>query len=121
MHTPEALLEIHALTHRSLDKLFRHCAQLSADELARELPGFGFPSVQRQLFHIVNCEDWWAGGVSGESQALALWQDYPHLPLLEAYRAQVAAMTRGYLQRVSPEELNTPRQFTSGEHRGEVE
>ena len=121
MHTVEGLLELHSLTHAATAKLLRHCAKLSPDEFVREVPGFGFPTVHQQLFHIIDCEEWWLGGLSGLSQATHQPEEFADVAALEDYRQQIAALTAGYLRGLSSEELNTPRQFTSGEHRGAVQ
>jgi uncharacterized damage-inducible protein DinB len=121
MFTVAALLELHALTHRSLLKVLDHCEQLSAEELYRELPGFGFASIHSQLFHIIDCEEWWSGGLSGKSRAEHQPAEYPDVAALRGYRARIAQLTQDYLGTLSAEELNAPRQFTSGEHTGSTE
>jgi uncharacterized damage-inducible protein DinB len=118
MHTPQGLLDLHARTHSSLERLLRHCGKLAAKELARDLPGFGFPSVHSQLFHIFDCEDWWMGGVTRQSIADSRPADYPDVKSLNQLRKRTAAMTIEYLKSASTTELNTVRTIHIGGKRG---
>lgn len=68
MHTPQALLDLHERAHGSLKKLLAHCRQFSAEELDRELTGFGYPSVRRQLHHAIGGEEYWIGVLEGRLQ-----------------------------------------------------
>ena len=54
MYSSIALLDMHERSQRSLRQLIEHCAELSAEELRRELPGFGYPTVQEQLLHVIS-------------------------------------------------------------------
>ena len=49
MHTSESLLDIHDRTHRNLRGLLAHCRTLTPEELNREIEGFGYPTVPREL------------------------------------------------------------------------
>jgi len=53
MYTPEALLDLQERTHRNLAALLDHCRELDAEQLNRELPGFGYPTVRLQLHHAI--------------------------------------------------------------------
>jgi uncharacterized damage-inducible protein DinB len=118
MHTADSLLDLHARTHCSLARLFRHCRKLSAEELHRELPGFGMGSVHGQLFHVVDCEDWWIGGAGSLSIADNRGAEYPDVPTLESFRRRIAEQSAGYLRGCTPAELNTPRVIRIGGKRG---
>jgi uncharacterized damage-inducible protein DinB len=111
MFTASDLLELHTRYHATLAKLLRHCRKLSADELQRELPGFGYPTVQQQLHHIVDAEAWWVGILEGRYEYVDSVAQYPTVKAIEAYRKQVAAGTAAYLARVKHKELNTPREM----------
>ena len=43
-------------THASLTPLLNHLSTIPATEYAKEVPGFGFPTVCAQVIHILNCE-----------------------------------------------------------------
>ena len=65
MYTTAALVEFHERAHQSLKKLLEHCHQLSAEELNRELSGFGYPTVRLQLHHDIGAEKYWTGVLQG--------------------------------------------------------
>jgi uncharacterized damage-inducible protein DinB len=46
-------------THASLTLLLNHLSTIPATEYAKEVPGFGFPTVHAQVIHIFNCEGFW--------------------------------------------------------------
>jgi uncharacterized damage-inducible protein DinB len=89
MHTAEALLGLHERAHGSLQRLLAHCRQLSAEELDRELAGFGYPSVRLQLHHVIGGEEYWIGVLEGTVGSL------------EAYRRRVFSATEKYLRAAS--------------------
>jgi len=109
MYTVDALLEFHERTHRSLKMLLAHCGQLSAEELNRELTGFGYPTVQIQLHHIIGAEKYWIGVLKGRIDVGDKESDCPTVELLETYRQQVFSASAEYLRTASKDELNTPR------------
>ena len=113
MYSPEALLDILERTHASLEKLLAHCRLLGADELNRELIGFGYPTVRLQLHHVIGAEKYWTGVLEGRIDADEDDPKYPTIASLEAYREEVFAITENYLRSASPEELNTPRKMTT--------
>ena len=119
MYTKEALLDMHSLTHRGTGVLLEHCAGLSADQLHHELPGFGYATVQRQLHHILEAEQYWVNVLTNRYQDSDLaaatediaWKGYPGIADIEQYARKVAAATVDYLQAISNEALNAPKEF----------
>jgi uncharacterized damage-inducible protein DinB len=109
MHTSEALLDIHERAHRNLASLLEHCRQFSAEEIDRELPGFGYPTVRLQLHHEIGAEKYWIGVLEGRIDADDDAPDYPTVASLEAYRENVFASVEAYLRAATAEELNTAR------------
>lgn len=120
MFTSEALQEIHRRTHQNLKDLLSHCRGLSAQELNRELPGFGFASVRLQLHHAIGAEKYWVGVLQGRIDADDDSPDFPTVATLEAYRGQVFEVTEGYLRKASSEELNTARTMITWGNRERV-
>jgi uncharacterized damage-inducible protein DinB len=109
MYSVSALLDLHERGQRSLQKLLRHCMHLSAEELDRELPGFGYATVRQQLEHLMGAQEYWISVVQGRFTGDV---DDPHCPTaeaLEAYRKQVAEVTEAYLRSSTEAELNDPR------------
>jgi uncharacterized damage-inducible protein DinB len=109
MYDATALLDLHERGHRSLQGLLRHCAQLSAEEFNRELPGFGYPSVRLQLEHVIGAEEYWLSVVQGRYQDEVEEVSCPSVEALETYRSKVVQTTDEYLQHASEAELNTAR------------
>ena len=106
-HTPAALLDLHERSHRNVRELIEHCRALSADDLHRELDGFGYPSVQLQIHHALGAERYWLGVLEGRIDADEDAPAYPTIDDLEALRTGVAAATASYLRGVTAAELNT--------------
>lgn len=111
MYNAAALLDIHERAHRSLQELLRHCAELSPEELDRELSGFGYPSVRLQLEHMIGAEEYWISVVQGSYAGGEDSTPCPSVQALEAYRTQVAKVTAEYLRDASEAELNTAREM----------
>lgn len=113
MYNAETLLDVHARAHESLRRLIAFCGTLTTDELSRPLPGFGFPTVLRQLEHTIGAEVYWQTVVTRGYNEEATLPALPDLGGIEAFRAQTASATRSYLERATEAELNTSRRMTS--------
>ena len=113
MYNAEVLLDVHARAHQSLHGLIAFCGTLRTDELLRQLPGFGFPTVLGQLVHVIGAEVYWQTVVTRGYSEEATLPDLPHLAAIEGFREQTASATRSYLERASEAELNTPRLMIS--------
>ena len=121
MHTAEALCDFHERAHRSLAALLAHCRGLGEEELNRELPGFGYPTVRLQLHHGIGAQKYWIGVLEGRIDAADDdAPDYPTIASLEAGRRQVFAATESYLRAASVAELNTPRPMLTWGNREQV-
>ena len=113
MHTADAMRDLHARTHASLGKLLDHCAGFSGEELRRELEGFGYPTVLRQLHHVVGAEAYWVGVLQGQMLVDELEADMASVDALRAFRERTVAATVAYLRSASEAELNTRRPMTT--------
>jgi uncharacterized damage-inducible protein DinB len=113
MFTSTALVDIHSRAHQSLQKLLDHCAGFSADELGRELAGFGYPHILHQLHHMIGAEMYWVGVLRGEMLIAEDPADMASIEALRAFRARVADATVEYLRSASEGELNTKRKMTA--------
>lgn len=113
MYNAETLLDVHARAHESLRRLIAFCGTLTTDELSRPLPGFGFPTVLRQLEHTIGAEVYWQTVVTkGYTEEIRL-PNLRDVAATEAFRQQTASATRSYLDRASEAELNSPREMIS--------
>jgi uncharacterized damage-inducible protein DinB len=113
MYTAASLLDIHARAHESLRRLISLCDTLSEDEQGQPIPGFGFPTVLRQLQHTIGAEVYWQTVLIEGYHTEATLPDLSTLAAIETFRRHTAAITRGYLAQASDAELNTPREMVS--------
>lgn len=111
MYRIAAVQDMHTRAHRSLERLIQHCGQLSAEEIERELPGFGYPNIRLQLEHMVGAEEYWVRVIMGQYSEDEEAAEYPTLAAIEAYRRRVAGETDEYLCSSSDEDLNGPREM----------
>jgi uncharacterized damage-inducible protein DinB len=113
MHTAESLLDIHARAHESFRRLIAFCATLTQDELRRPLPGFGMPTVHRQLEHTIGAEVYWQTVLTRGYSEEATLPPLPDVASLEKFRAETAAVSRDYLMSATTPELNASREMIS--------
>jgi uncharacterized damage-inducible protein DinB len=109
MYTNEALIDLHERSHKSLKKMLEHCSKLSTEELNREIPGFGYPSVRLQIHHEIGAQEYWIGVINGEITFDDNDSVFPTIETLETYRNKIYQTTEEYLRSASTEELNTER------------
>ena len=107
MFTKSGIAQMHAVMHERVDLLIAHVATLP-DELRRKrLPGFGYPSISKQLVHILTCEEGWVHNL--RNQLFRDWseEDCPTLEDLRVAKERIRSDTRSYLQGLTEEQLNT--------------
>ena len=113
MYNAQTLQDVHRRAHESLRRLIAFCGVLSQEELIRPLPGFGLPTIMRQLEHTIGAEVYWqtvvSSGYTEEVQMPAL----ADLFAMETFRQRTAAVTQGYLAVASEAELNSSRPMIS--------
>jgi len=107
MFTKAGIRELHGATHESLDVLLRHVATVPDNLLREPLPGFGFPSVWKQLTHVLSAEEGWVHHL--QDKAFDGWRegDCATVTALLATKGRVRDATRGYLDSLSEAQLNT--------------
>lgn len=107
MFTKSGIKELHGATHESLDVLFRHVATVPDNLLCEPLVGFGFPTVLKQLTHILTVEDSWVHNL--QNKELANWREgeSPPLPVLLSAKARIRDATIVYLDSLSEVQLNS--------------
>ena len=121
MYSAAALLDVHTRSHQSLVKLMDHCEGFSDAELARELEGFGYPSIAHQLHHLIGAEQYWVGVLNGQMLIDEDPANMASVSALRAFRETVAGATSKYLRGASEPELNTARTMTTwGGHEREL-
>jgi uncharacterized damage-inducible protein DinB len=98
-------------THASLTLLLNHLSAIPATDYAKEVPGFGFPTVRAQVIHILNCEGFWIHTLQAipfDDQDPANWPSVSDARLLQS---QVSMRTLNYLSRLSEQNLIAPTQL----------
>jgi len=107
MFTKAGIRELHGATHDSLDILFRHVATVPDTLLCEPLAGFGFPTVLKQLVHILVVEDGWVHDL--QDKEFADWREEDSTPLtvLLGAKARIRDSTRVYLESLSEVQLNS--------------
>ena len=113
MYNAETLVDIHARAHESLRRLIAFCGELPEDAVRRPLPGFGFPTVLRQLEHTIGAEVYWQTVVTRGYTEEATLPELGDVAAMERFRGETAAVTRTYLEDATDAELNTPREMIS--------
>jgi uncharacterized damage-inducible protein DinB len=107
MFSKAGVLELHALMHERLDLLLSQVATVPENLHHQLIPGFGHPSIWKQLVHILTCEEGWVHDL--QNKAFAGWQeeDRPTMATLLAAKARIRVATRTYLDGLTEEQLNT--------------
>jgi uncharacterized damage-inducible protein DinB len=105
----EDLLDFHARTHESFAGVIAHCGTLDPEELNRELPEYGDPTVRIQIHHVLGAERYWLGVLEGRIDVEEDQDSYPTIDALESFRETVAAATASHLRSTTDEAVSTPR------------
>jgi uncharacterized damage-inducible protein DinB len=111
--TPDDLLDVHRRTHSCLARLLDHCAGFSAEELRRDLAGFGYPNLLLQLHHVLGAERYWIGVLRGQMLVDEPEEEKASIDALRALRERVADATRDYLHGASDAELRARREVAT--------
>src|SRR5947208_5862177 len=107
MLTKDGIIELHTATHERLDLLLRHVATLPSELSHKPIPGFGHPSIWKQLEHILTCEEGWIHDLQNKPFAGWYEDDCPAIALLLAAKERIRNATRTYVGDLTEEQLNT--------------
>ena len=116
MYTCEALLDVSMRSQRSLAQLIAHCQCLSEEELSREIEGFGYPTIQLQLHHVISAQRYWIGVLEGRIDIDEDEEDYRTATALEKFRQEIQELTEKHVRGSSVEVLNTARMMMTWGH-----
>ncbi len=107
MFTKSGLLELHSTLHERLDLVLRHVATVPEELQRKPIQGFGHPSIDKQLVHVLMCEEGWVHDL--QYLPFEGWGKEENLTIAElmAHRARIQAETRAYVNSLSEEQLNT--------------
>jgi len=115
--TVDGIRKLHSWTHASLSLLLDHLGTIPAADYAREVPGFGRPTIRHEVIHIFNCEGFWIHVLQGLQFQDRTTDDYPDLSRATLLQQQVSEQTLAYLSGLSDEQLNsdTELRFPDGD------
>jgi len=107
MFSKAGIIELHETMHERLDLLLRHVATVPDDLHHKLIPGFGHPSIWKQLVHIMTCEEGWVHDL--QNKAFSGWreEDCPTIAAMLAAKDRIREATRAYLEGLTEEQLNT--------------
>lgn len=108
MFTKSGMREMHAAMHQSLDVLLGHVATVPENRVHEPVPGFGFPTVWKQLIHLITCEEGWVCDLQAKPFAGWTKQEHATMGSLVASKRRVAEATLRYLDGLSEEQFNAP-------------
>jgi hypothetical protein len=63
--TTDGIQQLHEWAHASISIVLDHLSTFPAADYQKELPGFGFSTLQKQVVHIFNCEGFWIHVIKG--------------------------------------------------------
>ena len=107
MFTRDGIRELHGGMHESLDVLLRHVSTVPDELLRTSLNGFGFPTVWKQLVHILTVEEGWVHDLQYKHFPGWFEQDAPTMVALHRQKRRILEATRAYLDGLGETELNT--------------
>lgn len=107
MFTQAGIKELHRGMHESLDVLLRHVASVPDNLLRQPIEGFGFPTVWKQVVHILTVEEGWVRDLQYKDFPGWLEEDAPNIEALLAHKNRIQNATRAYIESLSEEQLNT--------------
>jgi len=79
---------------------------MPASDYAKDVPGFGFPTIRAQVVHVLNCEGFWIHTLQTipfEDQDPAYW---PTVSDARVLQREVRLKTLNYLSDLSEQDLN---------------
>jgi uncharacterized damage-inducible protein DinB len=104
--TKTGIIELHAAMHERLDLLLRHIETVPEGLHHKPIPGFGHPSIWKQLVHILTCEEGWVHDLQNQPFAGWLEEERPTIAALRTAKARIREATRTYLSDLDEAQLN---------------
>ena len=117
MFTVIGMRKLHSWTHSSLTLVLDHLATIPEGDYAKEVSGFGFPTLRAQILHIFNCEGFWIHTLQGarfENEEAGAW---PSVADARVLQHRVSTNTLTYLSGLTEAQLNadTELHFSDGD------
>ena len=117
MFTVIGMRKLHSWTHSSLTLVLDHLATIPEGDYAKEVSGFGFPTLRAQIIHVLNCEGFWIHTLQAARFEDEDTTDWPSVPDARVLQRRVSANTLAYLSGLSDEQLNADTEllFSDGD------
>jgi uncharacterized damage-inducible protein DinB len=117
MFTVDGIREFHFWTHDSLRLVLDHLSTIPASEYTTEVPGFGFPTLRKQVIHIFNCEGFWISTIQGLTFQDRDPADCPAVADARLLQREASDRTLAYLSGLTDKQLNsdTELRFPDGD------
>jgi uncharacterized damage-inducible protein DinB len=115
--TLDGIRKFHGWTHASLSLLLDHLSTIPPGDYTKELPGFGCPTVHRQVVHLFNCEGFWIHVLQGLPYQDRDPADCPVVADARLLQQEVSRQTIAYLSGLSDQQLHadTELRFPDGD------
>ena len=113
MYTRDALLDVHARCHRSLEGLLVHCEGFPDSDLEVSHEGFGYATLGEQFQHVVGAEQYWVGVLRGLMLTDEDDADRASWAAVRAFRDRVVETTTAWLHAADDDHLNEARRCTT--------
>ena len=95
-----------------------HLSTIPASEYAREVPGFGFPTLREQVIHIFNCEGFWIHALQGQALQGLPYRDRnpagcPSVADARLLQREVSEQTLVYLAGLTDQQISSNTSYVS--------
>lgn len=107
MFTVDGIQKFHRWTHACVDLLLDHLATIPPGDYAKELPGFGFASLEKQVTHMFNCEGFWVCTLQGLDYDDRERAACPTVADARLRKQEVSRRTQAYLANLTTQQLNS--------------
>ena len=117
MFTLDGIRKFHQWTHACLSVALDHLATIPATDYAKEVSGFGFPTLRQQVLHIFDCEGVWVHRLRGLAYTVRKPADFPGVADARPLQREVSDQTLAYLASLTDRQLNldTELRFSDGD------
>jgi uncharacterized damage-inducible protein DinB len=107
LFTLDGMRKFHQWTHACLDLVLDHLATIPAADYAKEVSGFGFPTLRQQVIHIFNCEGVWVHALQDLPFTDRTPAEFPKIADARLLQKEVSGQTLAYLASLTDQKLNS--------------
>jgi uncharacterized damage-inducible protein DinB len=110
--TVDGIRKFHSWTHTCLAIVLDHLSTIPASDYAREVPGFGFPTLREQVIHIFNCEGFWVHALQRQALQGRTYRDRnsadrPSVADARLLQREVSEQTLAYLAGLTDQQISS--------------